>query len=673
MSKDKEQQLRSQKVRDEVNAQRARRNTLTALAPVEFDADLIADPLDNTLSARYFQNAGQPLQFGIPAWDFAGLPGEDIIKLQLSRGGGAWETEETVILPSPQNPANFPYLFNLPRSRVELLGEGVHRFRYEVTDYTQQPIISAELALRFDLFPPYRTDKPAPFAALSNVTDATLLAGDDKVLLQLPPYPDWEEGDKVRWYWFNALPEDGGTMLPLGELQVPREGLTLGMTLEVPGDHVRRIGDGGCYAWYELEDKAGYVSKLSYHIAVGVALDPLPAVLAPPAVNLATGDDNYLIDTADAAQRVEVQVTQAPQIKPTDRIRVHWGDADLGWVPVGHGPRLLSFPIDPSILKTQYFDDPVGAVLTTGDKPTNVSYELMRGSVPLGGAAREINVNFETVGPLNPAWPSPINPALLAPTIRGAVSATDNALIEADENQPASLTLTLFEGVREGDLVEFYWGAELIDGTDYTVLSGDAQGDTKVVSIPWEAIARGGNGIVDVQYRVTRPGVPNPSSSVVQPVDVDAIIHTPGPVTFPGAVSGIVLACLSLYENPAAPHISEPAFRIKVPPLNPAPAIGTSLTLTWRVARNLDGLGGPIAEVDFTDRITLTDTQIREGFSWYVTWDRYIQPIYAISRDGRATVQYSYISGKLVTSQAAQIMVSPRNPGGICRIPPNVS
>lgn len=669
MSREKEQLLRSQKVRDEVNTQRASRNTTGPLRPIEFNTDLIADPSDNTLTAGYFQGAVLPLPFRIPAWEFAVMD-EDILEIQLSRGGGPWETEDTVRLPAPQDPANFPYLFNLPRSRVDLLGEGVHRFRYRVTDWTNATATSAELALRFDLFPPYRTDKPAAFAAVSNVTDATLLAGDDKVLLQLPPYADWEAGDKVRWYWFNALPEDGGTMLPLGELQVPRDGIAL----EVPGDHVRRIGDGGCYAWYELEDKAGYVSKLSYHIAVGVALDPLPAVLEQPGVNLATADDNYLIDTADAALGVEVQVTLAPQIKPTDRIKVHWGDADLGWVPVGQGPRVRSFPIALSMLQTQYFDDPVRAVLTTtGDKATNVSYELMRGSVPLGDAAREINVNFETVGPLDPDWPSPINAALLAPTVRGAVSATDNRLTELDINQPASLTLTLFEGVREGDVFAFYWGTALIEGTDYTVASGDVEGDTVAVQIAWNVIEAGGNGTVDVQYQVTRPGVPNPSGSGVQPVAVDAIIHTPGPVEFPGAVNGRILACSSLYENPAAPHISEPAFRIWVPPLNPAPAIGTSLTLTWRVSRNLDGLGGPIDEVDFTDRITLTDTDIRVGFTWYVTWDRYIQPIYAASRDGRATVQYSYVSGKLVTSEAAHIMVSPRYPGGICPIPPNAS
>ena len=670
MNTDEDRVARSEQVRKDVIAQRSGRNRSGPLGPIQIDTTLIADPNDNTLSARYFQTVGQPLRFGIPAWVFAPL-GEDKLEIQLSRGGGDFFTEKTLVLPAPQDPATFPYVFELPRQDVDLLGEGVHRFRYKVTDWTGGSATSAELSLRFDLLPPYRTEKPAAFATVANVTDATLAAAGDKVVLDLPPYFDWETGDKVRWYWFNALPEGGVAMQPLGELPVPKDGLAL----EVPGSHVRKIGDGGSYAWYELEDKAGYVSKMSEHIAIGVALGVLPTVLPPPEVNLATAQDGYLIDTADAALGVEVEVTLAPQVKPTDWINVHWGQSDLGWVPVGPGPRLRSFSVPLSILRSQYFDDPTGAESrTTGDKNTLVVYELMRGSVPLGGGSRDIIVNFETVGPLDPDWPSPINAALLAPTVLGPASQTPNKLSEGDNGKPASLTFTLFEDVGEGDAFTFYWGTELIAGAAYTAGPGDVEGDTVTVEVPWDAIAHGGNGTIRVHYRVTRPGVPNPSNSIAQDVTVDAIVETAAPVTFLGAMAGgLVLACSSLYENPAAPHAKEPAFRIKVPPLNPALAIGTSLTLTWRVLRYIDGSGGAIPEVNFDESITLTDAQIREGFIWYVPWDRYIQPIYGVSQDGVATVQYSYMSGKLVTSQAASIMVSPRDPGGICPIPPNTS
>lgn len=661
MNKDQKQLSPSEQVRQAVVDQRAARKTSGPLNPLIIsDTSLIIPP--NTLGASFFQNPDQPLALQIPAWDFYFM-GDDTVEIQHARGTGDFFTVETLVWPAPQNPNDFPRPYDLSRNYISLLGEGEHRFRYVVTDFTNQPMYSAELTLRFDLFPPYRTEKPQSFVPLTAaVTDATLAAGGGIVQLSLPAYADWEDGDRVRWYWANSLPEDEMQVAPVGEVAVTTGGMTLG----VPEEHVRRIGDGGCNAWYTLLDRAGYESKKSFHIAIGVALGNLPGTLGRPDVNLATAQDGYLIDSADAALGVEVLVTLPAQVKPTDQIIVRWEGADLGWAPVGPGPALHRYPVPLSILETQYHSDP--STPSTGDKPTRVSYELKRGTVPLGDASRDIRVNFEAIGPVDPIpeWPLPINKELPLPDIHSAMSGLINELVELDAGQPAELRFVLFDGVQTGDTFTFYWGTELILGADYTVQATDNQGDVITRSVSWESIRRGGNGTIPVHYRVTRPGVPNPSDSQAQDVIVDAIVEVPEAVEFLGAVNGMVLTCTSFYENPAQPDPREPAARVQVPPLVPAPAVGSIVTVSWRVAAGHNGAGGPIDAVTFDDPVTVTAEQIRDGFVWYVPYGFYIEPIYAISKDGLATVQYSYMSGKPVTSRAASIIVSPRNPAGAC-------
>lgn len=665
MYSDDEQKTRSEQVRIQVVKSRRKLSRFLELLPISIDQDLIADTSDNTLRASFFASPGAPLLMSLEEWNEPPI-GDTKVDIQISRDGGEYFTETSFGIPFPYPPGFFPHEYSFPRSRIDSLGEGRHRFRYTVSVWSGTTT-SEPLTLRFDLFPPYRNEKPAVLTPSFNpVTDAKLAASNDTLLLSLPAYDDWEPGDRVRWYWFDALPEDGGPMLPLGDLEVP-EG---GMDLEVPGDHIRRVGDGGCFAWYELRDKAGYVSKLSQHVAVGVALGVLPPpALTAPEVNLASAEDGYLIDTADAALGVEIEVTLPSQIKPSDRINLHWGGADLGWRPLGNGASLRRFPVPLSILSTQYFDDPVGAATrTTGDKPTRVSYDLMRGTVPLGEAEREIRVNFEVVGPLDPEWPSPISGALLPPTVRGAVSDKDNVLTLADAGQPVSVTFTLFEGVEADDVYTFYWGAELITEVEYEVPAGAGEGDEVTLEMAWEVIETWGNGEFPVHYRVTRPGVPNSPDSAAQNVVVDAFIIMAKPVEFIDLIGGAGWSCSSYAADPGNPVPGQMAARIQVPPIEPAPAVGTVLTLSWRVVENFMGGGAPIPGVSLDDDITLTAAQISNGFTWYVSYCPHILPIYAVSRYGRATVHYSYDGpgGNRITSEPNSTGVAPGDTAGIC-------
>jgi hypothetical protein len=630
----------------------------------EVNADIVADHADMTLRAELFSDGAKRLLLMIDNWGLAPVF-FDTLEILHAESASAdpddFQVIDSIIFEAPYDPGRFPYPYEVSRDFFKSLGEGLHAFKYKVTFYNKEEAYSAPLVLRFDLFPPYRSTRPTAFAEIETVTDKRLGDLGDELLIPLPDYLDFQPQDRVRWYWTNLPPEEDGTYPFLADQVVAgqRE------VLRISGDDVRRMGDGGCYTWYELYDKAGHFSKFSEFRRVSVALGQLPTVLHDPTVNVASAVDGYLVDQQDVNFGVKVHVRIPQHVKPTDMIRVLWGDQATSWEQLGSTPEERIFPIAAGNILTEYGPGP-------GEVETHVKYQLMRGDELLGEPGIDVYVNLETFGPIdpNPEWPDPINKALPLASIYGEVSDTENVLLLADAGEDVELRVRLFETVQVNDKLVFYWDGGVISGADYTVQPGDSVGTLITRVVPWLTIKGAGNGIKHVHYDVTRPGVHNPIKSRAQDVAVSAIDITPDAPDFLGLNPLGWLSCVSLFEDRANPHPLEPAIRVHVPNLRGRGLqAGENIRMSWTVKEGYSESGDPIDAVKYEPTIPLTDDMIENGFIWYIEpYARYIAPIYLTSRDGFCRVTYSFTqAGDEVTSQPVQTVIS-MHAGGPCDI-----
>ena len=613
----------SEQVRNEFRKARTKRNDVVQdLAEPIVDPALIADPADNTLNSAYLLDDSKDLVIKVPAWDFAPVL-SDTVYLMHAQGYAPGDDDFVEIackeFEASADPAIFPYPFTLPKTWVHSQGEGPHAFKYKVVFYNGEQGGSERKRLIFDRVPPNGNVAPAAFPAVTDVTDANLGTG---VSLQLPTYANWQDGDKVAWYWINYLPDDVDDLTPVGyvDVQSPPQ------ALNVPAAHIENIGDGGCYALYVLRDKAGNTSHISRHVAIGVALGPLPANLQNPVVPLATAADDFLIDRADARLGVEVWVPLFDNWKATDRIEVTWGATKLLPEEVGSAPGAnIPITVPDTVLRSEYGN-------TTGDRPTNVSYKVLRGTVASEVKSTEVKVNFEMFGPEfpDPDWPDPVNPELPLVDVYGRVSKAQNRLERADDGQPADLKVELYDPLSADELIEFYWGAEHVIEADYLVKPQDTAGQEIEVEIPWAYIERAGNNpSLPVHYRISSPDVPNKWHSRNRDVIADAVTLRPDAPDFIGRNPNAPnwLTCVSLYDD-ADPNPLDPAIRVQVPDLTAHLQDGDTVTLHWVPLYGFTG-EDVVPDASLDDPIVLGGQTPATGFVWRVQpYDKHIAPIY---------------------------------------------
>lgn len=656
----------AEQVRQAVRLERTRRGSAFAtneLPPPSTDDYIFADKSDGTLYS-IFLGVGVTLHLDIPKWILSARGKDTLTVYKLLDGEQILFQDEFTSADS----ARFPLRVDIPYDTFNRWGEGEHEFVYDVVLANHSELRSQPLLLRFDRVAPYGRNTPSPFPEVGPV-----LEGDvGTVTLTLPEYPDWQAGDQVAYFWVNLAepPEDLSDLSPVAvvDVQFPPQPLV------VSEAYIRQAGNGGIYAIYQLFDKAGNASFPSEYRAVGVALGIAPANLQPPRVPLAPGGGDDRIDVADALMGVTVEIDRFDHFEAEDEINVTWGSAALGWDRIGARSFPLEVDVPNQVLREQY------GMTTTGDKPTKVKYEVRRGTVPQGNEEIEILVNFETVAPGPgpdpiPEFPDPVNPRLPLPNVYGEGSTTPNQLDPAHENKEATLKVVLYDDIKTGDKLEFYWGGQQIAEATYEIDGArDNPGDEIPRPVPWVYIKGGNNGRVPVHYTVTRPGVPNIGLSGNQDVNVDAITITPAAPDYERGPSApeYWVNCSSLYEDPSAPHSLEPAIRIVVPNLTEYELeAGDVVTMHWQAFQGV--ADSPLPEADKTETITLGANYPVTGFTWYVQpYDDHILPIYVEDDPaGSAKITYSFeYQGKQVTSEVLEIVVAMYTPIGSCPIPP---
>ncbi|MFK3726232.1 hypothetical protein ACI2KE_20710 [Pseudomonas monteilii] len=647
----------AEQVRQDVRLKRRLRSqALAALPPPGVAPEFVADPGDMTIKGDALRaQGGTPAAFRlqVPEWTFSDPTEED--KLEVY-GDDSLEPFFEASYSATDNPT-FPLLIPIPQARLDHMGDGVRMFHYVITSYNDNQASSEKLTLLFDRVAPYPNALPPKFAAIDDVTDANKNA----VKLQLPAYADHQPGDKVYIWWLKTVPSD----LPPPNITEPVD--TVPKQLDVPLALIEDVGDGGVKAVYTLADKAGNFSSPSEPLDVGVALGLWPTAFGLPAVDLAS--DNGLIDQADVAQGVDVEVPYFDNAKETDEIRVHWGAKSTGWRQVAAGTFPVVFRIESLWIWEEY-----GADQATGEVEVDVTYEVRRGTVAMlekDEKAITVTVNLERIGPVDPdpdpEWPGPINGKLAPAEVYGAVTNKKNTLDNSDAGQPVNVDVPVHAAFQEDDVVTLFWRGEQVPGVEHTITS-DELDSTITLQIPWGVVGAVGNGTIPMYYAVRRPGNPNATQPAHTEVVVSGlVIQVPAPA-FEGLSTNGFLNCNSIWSNP--PNPADPAVRVAVPDLAAVGfKVGDNVQMIWRAT--VFGTDQPIPTVDFTQQIELDATNIG-GFVWRIPYVAYVLPIYKYDgsrTDGNGYASYKSLGGSTpIESDEVTARVSIHSAGITCDI-----
>lgn len=657
-----------QKARNEyLLARRQRAGALKADIAMP-DVPGIIDASDGTLSADAVR---APLEVIIPEWDqYADFTGDqDVVSLEWAPGHnpapGDFKVVDDKTLTAPINPVvDFPVTLHVPVA--EMSPDGPYTLRYHILTANGEDARCANIPIICDSMPPWKHYEPGKMVLpVTQLTDAELATMPNGMVAKLANYAhaDWQAGDRVAFYWIAAPLDEDNLPDPVGVVDVSGPDAS---EVIYPLATLQLSEDKDYYAVYILMDKAGNRSPLSDFVRVDVALGPLPSSLMPPIVPLAEFDGE--INQPDATAGVFVHIPPFSNFKPRDRIEVTWGTLELDSAEIGTTPP-DPFPIKvPSPVLVGEYDLQAG-----GPQPTNVSYRVLRGHVASAEQAITIDVDLSYVGPVNPDWPNPINPGLPVPEVYGKVSNTLNVLTRADVNENAELRFELYNPLNVGEVIDFYWGSQLVTEAQYIVQAGDSAGEPRMVEIPWDRIKNEGNNpALPVYYSIHAPDSPNKQDCETIHVNVDVVTLVPDAPVFEGTnPSNGWLTCVSLYADPANPDSREPAVRVRVPDLSQHLVVGDTVTVTWTA---LPGRTGETPIAEKTQDIVLDATTVK-GFLWLVEpYATYILPTYdpdGAGNTGRGRIKYEFIkAGETITSDTTETVVAMYNAGGSCPIPP---
>ncbi|WP_313713455.1 hypothetical protein [Pseudomonas sp.] len=621
----------------------------SGLQDLIIDDAMLADKGLGLVYSKYLKDEKLDFILSVPAWTFSK---EDKLRIEHSRDNRVWTVLHEEVVKNGEKPIDIPYPVPLDKSKDQMGLEGGHYFRTWIESANEDIEYSDSLKLIFDRVPPYDHAPPTKLPAIPVVTDESLAAAGGKVTLALPDYTDFEAGDSVIVYWMNRIPEEFEDVDP-PVATVPIVGSN--QEVEIPEAAVRAVGDGGVFVLYVLVDRAGNVSEMSIYTSVAVALGTLPAVFDDPVVPLATDLDDYLIDQADADLGVEVWVPLYDGQKATDFVVIKWGSTELPPETVGSAPGdYIRVLVPKNVLLKEYGPGP-------GEVPTKVSYTLLRGTHPLGGAETNIKVNFETLDPgfPDPSWPLPIHPGLKKPVITGQGSGKVDELDTDDNGLAAYLDFELYSFAFENDELTFYWGGDA--AVTYTVKDSDTPGDKIRIEVPWDNILKVGNAsAVPVDYEARRVGVHNPVRSGITKVKVDAIIIEPEAATFDHLNSAGMVNCASIKAT--ASHPDGPAVEVLIPDLSEYLQYGdfSKVRVRWWVYRGeSDEQGFDIIEaVTLEEDISLDDYPIT-GFTYRIPFDTHVLPTFDGSTDldfqrSRANFTYTILrdDGDFLSAEA---------------------
>lgn len=243
---------------------------------------------------------------------------------------------------------------------VSRLSEGVHTISYMVWSWNQSPIprVSDPVNVTIDKSPPTlgsadsRLSIPGAVLPPQQLTAYYLERNEDRLRVVVPVFETPAPGDHIVWYWG----ERPGDLNEGGFLDLDEHNYTLPMQIFIPGELIRRRGDGWRYVSYRVWDRAGNPSPYSDYVELDVAATPIPRTLPWPTIENASGvSEQQILDPLQASSGVVVEIPHDAVIYPPERAWVQWGEPGLV------GAHRVDQPISPEQRRYQIPMRPVAA------------------------------------------------------------------------------------------------------------------------------------------------------------------------------------------------------------------------------------------------------------------------------------------------------------------------
>ncbi|WP_439851497.1 hypothetical protein ACTACG_10855 [Pseudomonas syringae] len=605
------------------------------------------------------------LDVKIPYWDYiipAGRYADVTMKIKDSAGAIFYSNKRRN--DGPLQATDFPLEQNIPKASIP--HEGTYTIDYLVENSAGNNNESEPFTITIDRTAPYYNVDPSlalPDALTvpeTSITDATFAGGATHFICTLPEYIGRTSEDTIIVFWGPGLPDSISAPDPaFGPTAVPAD-----LKIPIPKAIIEDRPNGPTFAVYWLIDKAGNISSVSEPAEVDVQLGALPADLKAPEILLGP-----LVDLADAHLGVEIKIPAYNNPK-SSTIQARWGATDLTPKDPGSDPVDVFIVVPWSVLKSEYAGGP-------GEQSVQASYQVKRGSLlfpPDAPLSVTVDVDFSTIGPVNPAEPDPVNPNLALVHVVGAEGKQD-ILTLADNGQDITATVELYTPVAPNEVLQLYWGVSDTPVASFTVVS-ELAGELISFTIPWTAIeAQGNNPALRMYYTINSDTGNNPQQSQDTFVDVAVIAVGFDPVSFPDLYEDAggfkTLSCRSLYSEDYDDPAAKFGFRVQVPGDEDL-KVGDTLIAVWQ-GYELD-MTTALPGTRFTyDHGALTADEVANGFIFLVEpYDTHILPI----SQGYADVTYTITPSGGGTAMPADPLPQKQyvelvRPGGItCEVPP---
>ena len=638
---------------------------------IEIKPEDFADPVTNLLKGPNLKNG---LKVYIPKWDNLPPPtAPERIEVLLDRGNDRFDVvaSHEFVIPSGGNDfvENFPYEMlinanNLPQ-------DATCRLTYLHHTYQDDEVTSPIMTVICDQLPPYKYDPPLSLTFAADYLDDSNLPIGGTLIATIPGYSDWQATDKIAIYLVDAadIPEDPTSLAPIFLNDVPAPGVT-DTPVNIDANLIRAFGDAECAFLYVLIDKAMNSSAISVYKKMGLTFGELPTKLQPPEVPQA---DPGPLTVEHALAGVSVLIPKYDNPKAKDDIRLKWGDTLLADYPVGPNPQeKIEIPVLPiATLLREYGEG------TTGNKTTNVSYQIIRSGRPFGPEDADIEVNFEVAIPWIPFppidWPNPLHPSLLEGEVKNFDGSRTNELTRADKDKDATFSFTWYAKAVNGHIVDFFWNGTRVVEAQITFDDKNSEhvpGQLQTVDIPWQYIKDGGNGpTVPAHYQVSAAELVNDLLSEATKVSVNAIAIELPPASFPTIPDPTGYPGCSVLDN-------DGALQVAIPDLSGLLKNGDTISVVFTPMKgqDLSEPEDPITGAIFTkDYVIGTDGPVT-GFTILVQpYATHILPLYnenAPGRRGRAKIQYFFGDGtEVIPSTPLTTRTAFHRPNDPCEIP----
>lgn len=422
------------------------------------------------------------------------------------------------------------------------------------------------------------------------------------------------------------------------------------------------------YIFYTIRDRAGNVSRPSFVDFRTVALlaDPVPSPLFfPLAPAPRGGSTDDLLDISDYIAGIEAHIEDyLENAVGLDKFEVQWEAQPFG----AQTSELVDFPV-----VFDSMNDAIRAAYTTtlGPQMVNARYRIDRNGIFFLSPDKPVRLDLSVEGPVLPGTlePGDVNPALNLAEVFGEDSRPQLNILRIDDaDKPVTIEIPLWTSPalpHANNQFFLFWGASKERVGPFN-LSTTTPGGRATFDIPWDVVARHGNGPQPVSYVVTGPGTTNENPSGITTVNVIDAVRVILPAAEYLRLDGLgEWSCPSLRtRQPGSPPVLYGELFI---PGDPRLVAGNTVDVTITISNDFPGLPpGPFVLPITTP--PLTAAQVLNGFNVEVTY----RPFLAQVPFGPCEVTYSTITNTSAVGHGALAIVYTgfSNPDSFCdRVP----